>query len=115
MPSRDGIAPSPASEPAPEVTAGDVLDFIRRRFGPECDSRWTCGNCMWFATILKTRFPGVTVMYDQIQNHFLVGIGESLIDWTGIVPDGMYDVTAWDDLLESDPLLCQHVIRDCWM
>lgn len=95
-------------------TVDDALGFIHRRFGPECDSRWTTGNCMWFATILKLRFPSSEIMYDSVRNHFLVLLHGKLIDWTGIVPDGAYDVVPWSDIIRDDPFLCRHVIRDCW-
>ena len=32
-----------------------ILAFIKRRFSQDCN--WIDGNCYYFATILKTRFP----------------------------------------------------------
>lgn len=65
----------------PEVFQEEVLEFIHRRF-PH-DSNWTSGNCYYFALILKDRFGG-KMIYEPIDGHFLVQIGDVCFDYNGV-------------------------------
>ena len=92
----------------------DVLNFIERfHLDDGVDIVFTRGCCYWFAAILCERFPEQSrLMYDQIENHFVVEIEGRLYDITGDVTDE-YDVTPWDEL--DDDLLKRRIIRDCIM
>lgn len=58
-----------------------VLDFIQRRF-PKArdDKQWVSGNCFYFASILKVRFPEGYIVYDVIEGHFLFLYFSLLVD-----------------------------------
>ena len=88
-----------------------ILEFIKRRWSK--DSHWTDGNCLWFATILKLRFPEVEIYYLPIEGHFVVGYDNQFYDWTGRLQleEKPY---LFSKLKEEDPLYYNHLIRDCF-
>ena len=88
-----------------------ILDFIKRRWTK--DSHWTDGNCLWFANILKLRFPEVEIYYLPIEGHFIVGFEGQFYDWTGhlLLEEKPY---LFSDIKESDPPYYNRLIRDCF-
>ena len=42
----------------------EILDFINRRF-KGTNANWLCGNCYWFARILKDRFDYLEYIMNQ--------------------------------------------------
>lgn len=94
------------------TNADDVIGFIKRRFGDDC--HWLDGNCLWFAHILKSRFDDVVIVYDYVAGHFLVSVGDTLVDWTGRV-EPIETLITLDEIRDTDSLWYDHLIRDCWM
>lgn len=90
----------------------DILDFIKRRWTR--DSNWTNGNCMWFAIILKLRFPEVEVCYLPIPGHFVVEFNKEYFDWTGQVEVSNQPVNNFFELMKEDPLYAKRIIEACW-
>lgn len=90
----------------------EVLKFIQKRFKKDCN--WTTGNCYYFSTILKNRFPDGRIFYDVIYGHFVFQYGNQYYDWNGIVLFVGY-LVEWDKFDEYDFLLKQRIIRDCIM
>ena len=90
----------------------DGLDYFLARFhlADDVDTVFTSGCCYWFAVILHCRFPDSTLMYDQVENHFVTQIQGRLYDITGDVTE-KYQVKPWDAL--DDELLRKRIIRDC--
>lgn len=94
----------------------EIMRFINHftfngRFSEVIDS-FTCGNCYWFAYILYERFADLypEIVYDLVENHFATAIRGRVFDITGDVTD-QYTWVDWDKL--DDPLLKEHVTRDC--
>ena len=87
-----------------------VLEFIQRRFHSDC--KWLDGNCFYFASILKARFPESTVLYDVVSGHFVVRIGGVEYDWNGVV-SGEHQYVEWERFKEYDPLQWERIVRDC--
>lgn len=98
-----------------DVENDNVVEFIRRRFPSDCN--WLNGNCYYFAVILKARFPEGTILYDQVDGHFVVDIGGTLYDWTGAVREspGPHSYVAWDEFDDIDRLQHRRIVRDCVM
>ena len=92
----------------------EVVEFIRRRF--PIDSHLLDGNCYYFATILKARFPSAVIWYDTIYGHFFVNIDGQDYDWTGVIQrkDDWFCV-EWDKMNEYDPYVQERIVRDCIM
>lgn len=92
-----------------------VINFIKRRF-PENDG-WTDGNCYYFATILKARFPQAIIWYDFVKGHFYVTINGIAYDWHGIIIETSDYFSKycleWDKVQEYDALEYERIIRDC--
>ncbi len=93
-----------------EDTEKKVLDFIKRRFPTDCN--WTSGNCYFFALILKDAFGG-TILYDEIQGHFLCEIDGIPYDFNGVYENKDGFLVEWDELRKDDPLYSSRIIRDC--
>ena len=94
----------------------EIYNFLNR-FGRNQKEQntveiFTCGCCYWFAFILATRFPGSTIMYDEVANHFGTKIGSSVYDITGDVTE-QYEWIEWSDV--TDELHRERIIRDCIM
>ena len=88
-----------------------VEDFIKRRW--QIDSHFLDGNCLWFAIILKTRFPELEIFYLPIQGHFIVGKDNTYYDWTGkIIPKEK--PILFEDIKQTDSLWYSYLIRDCF-
>lgn len=68
---------------------------------------FTQGCCYWFAYILHSRFSNSIIMYDPLENHFVVEIEKRLYDITGEVT-GQYDVVRWNKYPDK-----KGIIRDC--
>lgn len=91
----------------------EIIDFIGRRFSNE--DKWRDGNCYWMAKILQERFGG-SIYYMQIIGHYIVRINGDYYDWSGKLSSEQIDndeLILWDRLRYEDPLLYQHLIRDC--
>lgn len=89
-----------------------VVDFIHRRFQKDCN--WTSGNCYYFATILKSRFPSAVIFYDVIYGHFFVNIDGQDYDWTGTIERKEdWFCVEWDKMEEYDINVKNRIVRDC--
>ena len=87
-----------------------INDFIKRRFNKE--DNWLNGNCLWFAYILKKRFPNLNIYYCPIEGHFIVGYLGEFFDWNGkIIPNEI--PILLDEIKENDDLWYNKLIRDC--
>jgi hypothetical protein len=88
----------------------EVIDFIKRRFKKDCD--WTCGNCYYFAVILKARFPKGTIYYDVVDGHFVFAYQGELYDYTGVIHKTMR-LVEWNKFDDYDSNQKQVIVRDC--
>lgn len=100
------------SHPKELRTMVSIIEHFLARFhlADDVDTVFTSGCCYWFAVILHCRFPDSTLMYDQVENHFVTQIQGRLYDITGDVTE-KYQVEPWDAL--DDELLRKRIIRDC--
>lgn len=100
------------SHPKELRTMVSAIEHFLARFhlADDVDTVFTNGCCYWFAVILHCRFPDSTLMYDQVENHFVTQIQGRLYDITGDVTE-KYQVKPWDAL--DDGLLKKRIIRDC--
>ena len=89
----------------------EILDFIKRRWA--IDSNFCTGNCLWFATILKIRFPTLKIYYLPIEGHFIAGKDNTYYDWSGELELKEVPI-LFDYIKEKDPLWYSHLIRDCF-
>lgn len=89
-----------------------ILDFIKRRWSQ--DSHWIDGNCLWFATILRLRFPEVIICYLPIPGHFVVEFQGEYFDWTGLVEIGKQPVYVFTELMKIEPNYTQRILEACW-
>ena len=67
-----------------------VEDFIKqfRQYGEdEVVATFTQGMCYWFAYILCGRFPGMEIVYEPIEGHFMAQAQGRLFDIRGDVTD----------------------------
>lgn len=88
-----------------------VLTFISKRFKDDCS--WLTGNCYYFATILKDRFPQGEIYYDVINGHFVFKYGLHFYDWSGIVKPS-HNTYKWSTFkVDYDPLVAERVISGC--
>ena len=71
---------------------------------------FTQGCCYWFSYIMHTRFPDSAVMYDPIENHFVIEIEGRLYDITGEVTND-YKVVDWNTY--PDEIEKKRIIQDC--
>ena len=88
----------------------EVLEFIHRRFKTDCD--WLCGNCYYFALILKAKFPRGRIYYDPIDGHFIFLYREHFYDWSGIVTPSD-KVIPLDLFPVYDLVQYKRVMHDC--
>lgn len=91
-----------------------VLDFIEKfKFihAKELEESFSCGNCYYFAVILKERFGG-EICYIPVNNHFVCQIEHNYYDIKGKVTT-KEKVYTWDKYKIYEPLDSHHVIRDC--
>ena len=100
------------SHPKELRTMVSTIEHFLARFhlADDVDTVFTNGCCYWFAVILHCRFPDSTLMYDQVENHFVTQIQGRLYDITGDVTE-KYQVEHWDAL--DDELLKKRIVRDC--
>lgn len=61
---------------------------------------FTNGCCYWFAYILHARFPGSTIMYNALDNHFATLIDGVLYDITGEIQNNSKWI-PWDDYSDT--------------
>lgn len=91
----------------------DIYNFIKSRFSKDCD--WCNGNCFWFAFILHTRFPKLSIWLFPIENHFMAGDGKRFYDWNGVreLANCDEEPIQWETVKNIDPLYYNRLIRDC--
>lgn len=87
----------------------ETLDFIQRRFSKDC--HWLDGNCYYFAVILCTRFPHLSLYYAPIAGHFVAGHDGEFYDWRGRYEDEI--PILFDEIKESDHAWYARIVRDC--
>lgn len=93
----------------------EVGNFLERfHISSDVDDVFTKGCCYWFAWILLERFSKKhpILMYDSVDNHFGVMIGERVYDITGDVTE-KYSWEEWDSI--DDEYLKSYIKRDCIM
>lgn len=90
----------------------EILQFISRRWTK--DSDWTTGNCYYFALILCSRFPELSIYYAGIEGHFVAGKDNVYYDWTGIWK-GEEDPILFSELEDWDPFWYNRIVEDCIM
>ena len=104
----------------------DVIEFIQRRFPTaKDDSQWVSGNCFYFASMLKSRFPQGFIVYDVIDGHFLFLYHSMLVDAVHheylsekFVPSETNfmvksSIVVWDFFKNYDSIQYERIIRDC--
>lgn len=95
-------------------TKKEILDFIHlfSNGHDETCVKFTCGLCYWFAFILCERFKPVAIMmYEPVDNHFIVRIGEELYDISGVVTKDYLNVIEWERYPYPD--VKARIVRDC--
>ena len=91
-----------------------ILDFIRQFQKPDTMDVFSNGMCYWFAEILKTRFPGGYILYNNIINHYTYYYDGIQYDIKGAHPMLAYSGEAtWEDFKDLDDLLTCRLYRDC--
>ena len=93
----------------------EVESFIqefKKLHSAELEDSFLNGNCYWFAYILKSRFGTGSIIYCQIDNHFLYKLSESYYDIRGKVHPPQ-DATDWIQYMIDEPLDASRVLRDC--
>lgn len=91
-----------------------ILGFIKSfsSFGKEVIDCFTCGNCYWFAQILKERFGNI-IVYNPIVNHFASRRRQYIYDITGCISnEGYYD---WEWYKTFEPVESVRIIEQCIM
>jgi len=90
-----------------------VLAFIHQFHGAE--TVFLYGMCYWFSYILQGRFGG-TMMYEQVENHFVQEIGGRLYDASGDVTE-LYGqsktLMRWDEMKDYDEALYHRLVKYC--
>ncbi len=89
-----------------------ILQFIEKRF-PD-DSNWKNGNCLWFAQILKDRFPGGKIYYLPAEGHFVYYYKGVFYDHGGVVELSTSEGIPFDKIKEEDKLWYARLIRECF-
>lgn len=90
-----------------------IEEFIRHRFDVDC--HWMDVNHYFFALILKSVFSG-RIMYDPIEQHFLLNADGGYYDWSGRrdyseeYASGFID---WEIYHRKDPAHWGRIVRDC--
>lgn len=91
-----------------------ILDFIHQFQKPDTIDVFSNGMCYWFAEILKTRFPGGYILYNDILNHYTYYYDKIQYDIKGAHPMLVYSGEAtWEDFKDLDELLTCRLYRDC--
>ena len=89
-----------------------IEEFICRRFPVDCD--WTNGNCYFFALILKSVFSG-RLVYDPIEQHFLLNADSGYYDWTGrrdYAEDRVCQFIDWEIYHRQNPSHWGRIVSD---
>lgn len=97
----------------PAVVEKFIEDFKCYDIKGEVSTTFLCGYCYYFSVILKERFPGTVIMYDEVGNHFAALINDRLYDITGDITSSKADFIPWSSLRDRDSLLYNRIVRDC--
>lgn len=89
----------------------ETLDFIQRRFSQDC--HWLDGNCYYFALILCSRFPHLSLYYAPIAGHFVAGYDSNYYDWHGKYEDEI--PILFTEIEHTDPKWYKMIIDGCVM
>lgn len=78
------------------------------------DDKFLTGLCWHFTVILSARFPGGTVMYEPVENHFVYAYGVRYYDVRGDITE-LYEghVTPWGIYKTYDSLESSRIIEQC--
>ena len=73
---------------------------------------FTCGNCYYFAVILKERFKVGDIFYLPIESHFVWKYDGVLFDIKG--EHGTSErAYSWEEYKKMEPLGAKRIERDC--
>ena len=95
-----------------------VLNFINRfkcLHQKQIEESFLYGNCWYFSVILSSRFVSSVIMYEPIENHFLILIDDNLYDIRGNVTE-LYNIDkliVWNEYELIDKLHYDRIVRDC--
>ena len=95
------------------ISKTDVLYFIDKfKFihQKEVEELFLCGDCYYFAIILKSRFPNAKILYDQVVGHFITDINGRQYDILGDVTDKYTNTISYDEMPDIEK---SRLIRDC--
>lgn len=97
----------------------EILSFIKKfksLYTKEIEESFLYGNCLYFAIILKLRFPDGEIMLMQIDNHFVFKLNNDLFDIRGNVSDicNVPDLISFSVLEKEDNLYYKRLLRDCF-
>ena len=93
-----------------------ILNFIRQFTN---NGKWdqviesfTCGNCYYFALILKNRFPEGEIIYNAVENHFAYQLDQNAYDISGTIhlSDSWHN---WDAYFDIDSIHAERIKRYC--
>ena len=96
----------------------EVVKFIenfKKLHKKELEEVFTCGNCYWFALILKERFHG-TLYYLPVENHFLCRIYKKFYDIKGLyvlTTAQRKNIKWWEGVKKEDRFVYDSIVRDC--
>ena len=98
-----------------KIAKEDVLLFIEKfKFTGKAilEELFTCGNCYYFAVILKERFKTGEIFYLPIENHFVWKYDGVLFDIRGehSTNERAY---SWEEYKKIEPLVAKRIKRDC--
>lgn len=96
-------------------TKAEVLLFVEKfKFTGKTivEELFTCGNCYYFAVILKERFQTGEIYYLPIENHFVWKYDGILFDIKGehSTNERAY---SWEEYKKIEPLGAKRIERDC--
>lgn len=93
----------------------DVLLFVEKfKFTGKTtiEELFTCGNCYYFAVILKERFKVGDICYLPIENHFVWKYDGVLFDIKG-EHSTSEKVYSWEEYKKIEPIGAKRIERDC--
>lgn len=96
----------------------DIIDFIdnfKKQNKQVLEKVFTEGNCYYFAIILKNRFPEISIVYSQINNHFMCLYDNHIYDIFGDITNNVEvrDLYLWETYKNVDFIDYSNVVKYC--